>query len=200
MWPANPMRFLTRPKQLGILEHVARLAVVPLVLVSLWALWSRGPRESWNAVAVLIADVLLAVRWRQFGPVARRVRDPGGSLGPLSKLVMVSSLLLTPLLLSGGEWLFGVMVAAMAVAGAGLWMRWRWAGWFWIAYALLAMADWLWDAGGLFIEALGSETPVPISHIKPLLRSLPSALFAVAVITWTLEWRQALGGAQAHKS
>ena len=185
------MRALLRKSpQVGALEFVARLALVPLVGVLVWAGLTRGWREAWNPAALVFADLLLAVRWRQFGPIARRVQDPGGSLGPLSKLVLVGALILVPLMFKDREYLTGSAIAVLAGASAGLWLRWGWAAWAWLAYALAAMAGWLVDAAALFREAVRSDQGLPMERLKPLLASLPSVLFAIAVVVWVLEWRQ----------
>jgi hypothetical protein len=181
---------LTKPPGLGALEYVARLALVPLIALYAWAGLSNGWSESWNAAAILFADVLLAVRWRQFGLFGSRAADPGGSLAPLTKLVMVGSLLLVPLMLRDSEWLTAGLVTVMSLASAGLWLRWRWSLWAWVAYSAAAMADWVSDAAVLFRDALRSDVALPMAELKPLLSSLPSALFAIAILVWVLEWRQ----------
>ncbi len=172
------------------MEYAARLLFLPLVAVALWTGWIHGWQEVWTPAALCAADFFLAVRWRQFAPIARRTRDPGGSLGPLSKLVMVGACLLVPAMWADREWIVGGAIAVMALASAGLWLRWRWAGWVWIAYAIAAMADWLADAGQLVYETARSAEPLPMERLKPLLASLPTALFAVAVLGWVLEWRR----------
>ncbi len=183
-------RMLTKRPGLGALEYVARLALVPLLALFVWAGFTNGWGSSWNAAAILFADLLLAVRWRQFGPFRRRAADPGGSLAPLTKLVMVASLLLVPLMLRDGEWLMASLVSVMSLASAGLWLRWRWSLWAWVAYSAAAMADWVTDAAVLFRDALRTEATLPMADLKPLLSSLPSALFAIAILVWVLEWRQ----------
>ncbi len=180
----------TKPVGLGALEYVARLVLLPLVALVLWAGFSNGWGSSGNAGALLFADVLLAVRWRQFGPFRRRAADPGGSLAPLTKLVMVASLLLVPLMLRDHEWWMASLVTVMSLASAGLWLRWRWSLWAWLAYCAAAMADWVTDAAILFRDALRSDTALPMAELKPLLSSLPSAMFAIAILVWVLEWRQ----------
>jgi hypothetical protein len=185
-------RFYSRPEDLGVLEYLARLALGPLILVLLGFGFGRGWGQVWTPAALMFADILLAVRWREFAPIAGLGRDPGGSLGPLSKLVMVGALILAPLMLAGGELLVGLAVGVMAVAGAGLWLGWPWAGWVWIAYGVTAMADWLGDLASLVYEAVRAGEALPMARWKPLLGSLPSALFAGAVLTWVLAWRRSL--------
>lgn len=188
--PLAVIQLLRKPASLGALEYVARLVLVPLVAVLLWTGLARGWHEAWNPAALVLADLLLAVRWRRFRPIGRRVQDPGGSLGPLSKLVMVGALLLAPLMVRDGVYLTGALIAVLAAASAGLWLGWRWAAWAWLAYAVAAMAGWLTDAATLFGEAVRSEQGLPMARLEPLLASLPSALFAIAVVVWVLEWRQ----------
>ena len=183
-------RMLVKPPGLGALEYVARLALLPLAALYLWVGLSNGWSSSWNAGALLFADVLLAVRWRKFIPFARRAADPGGSLAPLTKLVMVASLILVPLMLRDQVWLMAALVTIMSLASAGLWLRWRWSLWAWVAYSAAAMADWITDAAILFRDTLRSDAPLPMADLKPLLSSLPSALFAIAILVWVLEWRQ----------
>lgn len=185
------MRHLpTRPEGLGALEYLARLALGPLILLLVVVGFTRGWDQVWTLAALCFAGLLLAVRWREFAPVARLGRDPGGALAPLTKLVMVGATVVVPLCLADGAYLLGGAVAVLAVSGAGLWLGWTWAGWPWIAYALTTMADWLFDLVGLVYESVQSGHRLPMSSWRPLLGSLPAALFAAAVLTWVLEWRR----------
>ncbi len=183
-------RFFTRPKGLGALEYVPRLALGPLVLLLVGIGLGRGWDQAWTPAALIFADILLAVRWREFSPIEGLGEDPGGSLGPLSKLVMVGSVLIVPLMIADGEILIATATSILAAASVGLWLRWPWAGWAWIAYAVVAMADWLGDLGSLVYESARGPGRLDMSRWEPLLASLPSALFAAAVLTWVLEWRK----------
>ena len=183
-------RLIKRPEGLGALEYVARLALGPLLLLLLTIGLFRGWGQVWTPVALIFADILLAVRWREFRPIAALGADPGGGLGPLSKLVLVGAAILVPLMFADEEWLLGGAAGVLAAASVGLWLRWRWAGWAWIAYAVVAMAGWLHGLASLVLEAVRSPTRLPMARWEPVLASLPSALFAAAVLTWVLEWRK----------
>lgn len=186
----NVASLLTRPAGLGALEYLARLALGPLILLLISIGFWQGWGQAWTPAALVMATVLLAVRWRDFSPVKAVGEDPGGLLAPLTKLVMVASLLLVPLMAADGEYLVMLAVLVMAVASAGLWRGWRWAGWAWIAYSIVAMAGWLGELVGLVVDSTQAPERLPMDHWKPLLASLPSALFAGAVLTWVLEWRR----------
>lgn len=181
---------LTRPHGLGALEYVARLALGPLVLLLIGIGFTRGWSHTWTPAALVLADILLGVRWRDFRPVQKLGKAPGGSLGPLTKLVMVGSLLVAPLEAAGGEYVYALAVAVLGIASAGLWLGWVWASWAWIAYAIVAMAAWVGDLIALVYEASRSPEGLPISRWNPLLGNLPTVLFAGAVLTWVLEWRR----------
>ena len=182
-------RLMKRPEGLGALEYVARIALGPLVLVLPLVGWLHGWDEVWGPAAIVLVDLALAIRWQDFRLVKKVGTDPGGSLGPLTKVVMVGAALLAPLMLAEGLVIRGLAVAVLGVASAGLWLNWRWSGWAWIAYAVIAMADWLGDLLGLTYEAIRSPGRLPMARYEPLLERLPTVLFAAAVLTWVLEWR-----------
>lgn len=183
---------MKRPEGLGALEYVARLALGPLALALPLVGWLHGWDQVGGPAVLLAAGLVLAVRWQELRLVARIGADPGGSLGALTKVVLVGSAVLTPLMLTEGLWLRGVAVGVLGLASAGLWLRWRWSGWAWIAYAVYAMADWLWDLLWLTLEALSTPGRLPVRSYEPLLGRLPTVVFAAAVLTWVLEWRHRL--------
>ena len=201
---ARRRRLLSRPVDLGLLEYAARIALVPLVLFGAWVTWRSGWRAAGGAWAGAVGALLLAPRWRKLTPglLPRCVcdADPGVGLGPLSKLAMIGALVLAPFFLRDGEWLVAIGLVVMALASAGLWLRWRWALWAWIAYAVATMGDWLLDAARLFGTAARTEGPFPMEQVKPLLVALPSALFALAVVSWVLEWHGRTFGAGARSA
>ena len=181
---------LRRPPELGALEYLARLALGPLTLAVVAVGFTQGWERVWTPSVLLGTDALLALHWRDFGPVERLGRDPGGGLAPLTKLVGVAAIPLVPLSIADGEWLLAGAIALLAVAGAGLWLGWKWAAWAWGGYAVLAMAAWLKDLLSLAYRSALADTRLPMAQWRPLLTRLPSALFAAAVLTWVLEWRR----------
>lgn len=182
-------RALARKEGVGLMEWIARLALVPVLAAAAWGTWSHGWLGALSAWALAGWLALLAVRWRRAVPPWRRHADPGDWLRGLSKLAMTASVVVVPVGLAQGEWLVASGFVVLALASAGLWLRWRWAFWAWCAYSVAGLADWAIDAARLALSALEGGAAQP-SEWRPLLEGLPAALFAMAVLGSVIEWRR----------
>lgn len=183
-------RALARKEGVGYLEWMARLALVPVVAAAAWGTWRHGWREALFAWAFAGWLTLLAVRWRRAVPGWRRHADPGEWLRGLSKLAMAASVVVVPVGLAQGEWLIAGGFVVLALASAGLWLRWRWSFWAWCAYSVASLGDWAIGAARLALSALEGSGPAQPSEWRPLLEGLPAALFAIAVLGSVIDWRR----------